>query len=231
MMKACAILLSYKRPQNMNIMLREIMAVPEISKVILSNNNPEVDIYQWVDESLQDRVEIISQPVHTLYTKRFEIAMEEKFSYFFCPDDDVFLSSSQISYLLNQLKKSPQVPHGFYGQVKTFMGGEVGLASGICGIDCEVDVLNRGYFFTNKHLFNLKKLLIKYGFDNINQAKFMEDVLMSFCGDSRPLCHDIGNIKDCPTSHNEEIATFKQDGFDQIRLNGYLKLCDLTQRV
>ncbi|MBA4322624.1 MAG: hypothetical protein C0408_07390, partial [Odoribacter sp.] len=46
--KACAIVLSYARPKNIEWIVRALLLCPFIEKVIVSNNNPDLKIEDWV---------------------------------------------------------------------------------------------------------------------------------------------------------------------------------------
>jgi hypothetical protein len=224
-MSTCAVLLSYKRPHNMQRIVDAVLDVSEIERVILSNNNPDIDIREWVDG--RGVVEIINQPVRMLYTKRFEIANAVDCPFFFCPDDDTFLSSDQIRFLLDQLRRKPAVAHGMYGQLSAFRDGRFCLASGAHGVTCELDILNRVYCFTKQHLDRVMELSRRLGHASVNEAIYMEDVLLSHAGAARPICHDIGPFDQCPTSDLVGIATYKEDGFSEIRERGYRQLREL----
>lgn len=223
-MSVCAILLSYKRQHNMDRILREIAKVPEITRVILSNNNPEVDIHAWLHPE-DYAVEVVSQPEPTLHTKRYDIALDiPDYEYFFCPDDDVFLTAAQISELIAHLKANPQVPHGMHGQIKSFFGQTLGLTPDVISMDCEVEVLNRIFFFTRAHLLRMVELARAMGYPGINEARFLDDVILSFSGDGLPLCHAIGDIAECPTSNSIGIASWREHDFFRIRHEGFLHL-------
>lgn len=227
-MSVCAILLSYKRQQNMDRILREIAKVPDITRVILSNNNPDVDIHAWINP--QDyAVEVVSQPVHTLHTKRYDIALDiPDYEYFFCPDDDVFLTAEQITTLIGHLKANPAVPHGMHGQIKAFFGQTVALTPDVISMDCEVEVLNRIFFFTRAHLLRMVELAQAMGYPGINEARFLDDVILSFTGDGLPLCHDIGEIAECETSNAVGIASWREHDFFRIRHEGFLQLYSIV---
>lgn len=226
-MSVCAILLSYKRPQNMDRILRQTAEVAEISRIVLSNNNPEINIFDWIDPTAYP-VEVIQQERRCLYTKRFDIASRLDHDYFFCPDDDVFLSPQQISFLIDKLKRDPAVPHGMAGQIKTFSLTGVELQSGVVDIDCEVEILNRSYFFTRQHVQRMLELMRAVGLPSLEEARFMDDVLLSFSGNGLPRCHAIGPVADCETSHTPGIATWKEDGFYEFRLRELIRLTGIV---
>lgn len=219
----CAIVLSYKRPQNMQLIVDSLLAVPIISKVILSNNNPEIDITQHITVS-HPKFILIEQESAKPANHRFALAAEFAFDYYFCIDDDLFLSAEQIQQLLLALIKQPERVHGMYGQHVIRDGAQLAFRSGIYGEDTEVDVLNRAYAFTRPQLFKMLILSQKMGFRHINDAQFLDDVLLSFSGKGKPLCHDVGVFEDCPTSHAEGIAVFRQATFEEKRIAAYQQL-------
>lgn len=228
-MRVCAIVLSYKRPQNIHRILSNLAAVDDIDKIILSNNNPDINIEDYIKRDEYD-IELINQTEHKHCIQRFEIAIKQDFEYFFCPDDDVFLSVQQMNTLIKQLKQQPEKVHGFYGQIQTFSAGEKQFGNGVCNISCEVDILNRAYLFTKQHVLKMFEYAKNLGMADISEAIYIDDLMLSFAGEGRPICHDIGEIEDCDTSHKEGIATFSMPGFDQIRLDRYAQLKKITAR-
>ena len=59
-MKACAILLNYKRPTNIERIVQQLCAVNSIDKIIISNNNPDVPLDDYF--TLDDYpIEVINQ--------------------------------------------------------------------------------------------------------------------------------------------------------------------------
>ena len=214
----------------MRRILDEIQKVSEIDSIILSNNNPEIRIEDWIGDYTNE-ITVINQPIPTLYTIRFEIAYKTSYEYFFCPDDDVFLSHQQINNMLCYLQENPTVPHGIWGQIRAYRDGDYWLGPDVKQINCEVDVLNRAYFFTHAHMARVMELSNALGHNSINEAIFMEDVLLSFSGATRPLCHDIGPIAECLTSNSHGIATHTKAGFAETRLDGYQRLVTITGRI
>jgi hypothetical protein len=206
-----------------------INKVDRVEKIILSNNNPDIKIEEWVNE--QDKLTIINQKEKTLYTKRFEIAASLGYKYFFCPDDDIFLLPAQINHVLDKLQENPHVAHGVYGQIGVYINGELDMqkGSGVFGVSCEVDVLNRAYFFTSEHIKKCMLLVNEMGWHSINEAIYMEDSLISFSGSGKPICHNVGHIFDCETSTQQGVATYLEENFSNIRLDGYLKLQHIAE--
>jgi Glycosyl transferase family 64 domain len=226
---ACAIVLSYKRPQNIGRIVESLLATPGIQRVIVSNNNPDVDLGDWF-RARDARVEVRIQPKHEHCIKRFEIAMETKFDLFLCPDDDVFLSPQQYERLLSILRSDSQRVHGIFGEIPSFGPEGIRLGGGITGIDCEVDILNCCYAYTHAHAQRMFDLLRGAGIDDSEGAKHLDDVYLSFAGEGRPLCHDLGPFEKCTTSDLPGIATWTEPEFQRRRIDAYLRLSTLRPR-
>lgn len=228
-MKIAAIILSYKRQQNIAKIAEYMNRCDFISDIFLSNNNPELDINDWGDFS-GDKYHVVNQVMRCYPSKRLEIAEQCDADYFLCCDDDLFLSTSQLNQFITVALQAPSKVHGIYGQV--FVGDGVGARfySGISGVNLELDVLNRAYFFSKSHVRTMGKLASQMGFACLDDVRYIDDLVMSFSGDGRPLCHDVGPIEDCETSLETGIATCMQDGFDEPRMEAYVKLSTMTDR-
>jgi hypothetical protein len=224
-MSVCAIVLSYKRPQNMDRVILPLCESAAIDKVIVSNNNPEIDLRDALKRVMSEpKVELIQQAHRSICAKRFEIALHQPFDAYLCPDDDLFLTSTQIDALIDALAREPTRVHGVFGEIHSFRDGRLQLGGGICGIECEVDILNRCYAFTRAHLLQMAMLASELGYGDVGNALFVDDMLISHCGDGAPICHDFGPLDSCPTSDMPGIATYKEAGFDEARVATYLRL-------
>jgi len=110
------LLLSYRRPANMQRQLDDIAAAPIQNKsVILSNNNPAINIFDYVVADAPS-VTILQQPRRRISAQRYELAKEASSQYFVALDDDLFLSPDQIAALAKKLIEAPAMPHGIWGQ-------------------------------------------------------------------------------------------------------------------
>lgn len=227
-MSVCAVLLSYKRPQNMDRLITTLRLVDEVDKIILSNNNPDVRIEEWLSD--MQNVEVINQPQHTHCYKRFEIALNQPFDRFICPDDDIFLSADQYRTLLQRASKDLEKVHGLRGQVQTFFKGKPVLRSGVSGVDTELDVLNCLYVFSKAHVEQFFGLAEQIGITQGSQMVNIDDLLISFSGTGRSRCHNVGALEFCSTQDDNDIATWRQPGFYDERMKTYLKLVSLALR-
>jgi hypothetical protein len=200
-----------------------------VEKVIVSNNNPEIDLRDWLGPVLDEpKVDLVQQAQPSICAKRFEIALQQSFDTFLCPDDDLFLARAQIDALIDALRRDPSRVHGVFGEIHSFSGARLRLGGGISRIDCEVDILNRCYAFTRAHLLQMTVLAQTLGYRHVGEAVFVDDLLLSHCGDGRPVCHDLGPLDSCSTSDTPGIATFQEHGFDDARIAAYLRLSEST---
>lgn len=226
-MSVCAIVLSYKRPQNIERIVAQLSLVEDISRIIVSNNNPDVELSQWFNPA-DDRIEVLSQPTKSVCAKRFELASQQPFEYFICPDDDLFLSRHQVGSLIELLKLEPDRVHGVFGEIRSFKAGRLRFGGGIHRLDCEVDILNRCYAFTKKHLLRMGELAVSLGYPHVGETLYIDDILLSFSGAGRPVCHELGELEECKSSDQPGVATYLEPGFDEVRMDAYLRLERLT---
>lgn len=215
------LLLSYRRPANMQRQLDDIAAAPIPNKsVILSNNNPAINIFDYVAPD-GPAVTILQQSRRRISAQRYELAREAGSQYFVALDDDLFLSPDQIAALAKKLFEAPTMPHGIWGQkLIAEADGRPGLSWDVVRrVDCQVDVLNRAYAFTNQHVTRFFELLGVLGLANVDELGPADDILISVSGAGRPWCHDLGAIENCPTSNTPGIAFWKDDAFYPWRLD------------
>ncbi len=92
---ATAILLSYKRPKNIEPIVRALLRCAFIDKVIVSNNNPAVRIGDWVHLT-DPRIRLIDQTRDSPPGLRFAIAFDTPAEHFLCIDDDIFPYPKQV---------------------------------------------------------------------------------------------------------------------------------------
>jgi len=207
--RATIVLLSYKRPQNIEPLVRSALKCSFVAKVIVCNNNPDVRMESWVGVS-DSRLVLLNQKKNLGPGYRFDIAIREPGDYFCFIDDDVFLYPEQIRKLFAYLLEDPSVPHGARGQI-VFDNQE--FLDGIYGRECKVDILNGVYFFTKTHLeeyFRLDKIL--------NGLPRVDDIVLSFSGEAAPSCHDVGEILVCPTESVPGVAVWREAYFIERRL-------------
>lgn len=219
-----AILLSYRRPQNIDPIIRSLLHCPSIRRIIVSNNNPEIRLEQWL--SIRDsRIEIMHQAVRCQTTFRFMIATREQSEFFLCIDDDIFLLPSQIESLWSELRKDPEVPHGIFGQVYDAKTRSMRYA--IHSVTRRVDGLNRVYAFTQKHLNEFHRLAAALGLregHSFWNRSLWDDLALSFTGSAKPMIHDLGRFLNCPTNADVSTAAMREPDFFPLRLHLFEEL-------
>jgi hypothetical protein len=241
--KLTVVLLSYKRPQNLHPIIRALLKASFVERIILSNNNPDIRMEDWV--GLRDeRLRIINQPKRTAPGIRFSLARETQGRFFATIDDDVYLSPTQLRTLFEALVRAPAMPHGVRGeryapdepmpytheQLENFMGKVPdygGWRPGMEGVNASVDVINGVYFFTREHVEEMFRLAeaLKLDVDGLFNG---EDILLSFCGTERPLIHDLGDrFLNCLSEVRHGVATFTQEGFYPRRTEFFQALREL----
>ena len=235
--KVTVILLSFKRVQNMQSIVRGLLKAPFVEKIIVSNNNPEYDITRWI--SLKDpRLRLINQSKPTAPGMRFELARQEPGKYFLSIDDDVFLYPSQVRRLIKACLNNSGSPYGVQGEnrneaIRPENDSSVapdGWESGLSGFNRQVDVLNRVYAFTREHLEEMYRLAKLLGIA-VGELANGEDILLSFSGRSRPFMVDVGKILSCLSQDRDGIATWStRNGFFQERSRLYDRLMAATGR-
>ncbi len=223
-----AIVLSYKRPQNMDAIVRSLLATPSVGTVIVSNNNPEISIEKWI--MIQDsRLRILNQKEHRCTPERMHIASRCPGELFLTVDDDLFLRPDQYEIVCTALRSDPTRVHGMFGTDCTSDGSFLTIRTG----DRDVDILNRIYGFSQTHVSAfaaLVKSLRSSGISVPENDNTWDDIILSFSGTGRPRSHHIGCYLDCPTQGTRHIAVWREDGFFEKRRKLYGTLLGMDMR-
>jgi hypothetical protein len=224
--RATVIVLSYRRMNNIPAIVRNALLCDFVERVVVSNNNPEVDLKPRLPDD-ESRLVLVQQEQRRWPSFRYELARDEPGTYFLCIDDDVFPSPWQLRRMFRALLRDPSAPLGTFGQVyNPELRRLVGIRRRIWSwrsYTQPVDVLLQTYAFTRKHLDRYFALLSAIGVVN-DEIHSSEDVVISFAGDRRPTCTDTGYVFECLSSRNATIATHQQDGFEAFRQDLYQRL-------
>ena len=103
-------------------------------------------------------------------------------------------------------------------------GGDLVLRSGYTELDGPVDVLNRVYAFTRRHVERFFELLPVIRCRDLRSLQYGDGIVLSFAGSRRPWCRDLGEWEDCLSSDDPDVALWKQPGFEPQRANIYAAL-------
>ncbi|MGY8960208.1 MAG: glycosyltransferase family 2 protein, partial [Alphaproteobacteria bacterium] len=145
------IVLSFARPANILRIVESILRAAPHYRVIVCNNQPNIDIRSFV-RSGDARLDLIQRQERWGPISRYHLARAAPGDYFVSLDDDVFLTPNQINLLVGCLVADPARAHGVWGEIFQAEDDRVVIQSGIYGRTCDVSVLNCAYAFTRAHV-------------------------------------------------------------------------------
>lgn len=224
--KATVVILSYKRMNNIPVIVRSTLLCGFVDRIVVCNNNPDVDLGPYLP--MRDtRLELVQQERQRWPSYRYDVARNYPADYYICIDDDVFPSPRQLKKLFIALLNNPESPIGSAGQIYDSKTGTLRwLRRNIWTLRDQtrtVDVILQIYVFTRNHLKNYFDLLRAIGVQN-EAVHSSEDVILSFAGTKPPLLKDVREVFECATSRDSAIATHRQEGFDAYRHDLYQRL-------
>ena len=225
-----AIVLSYKRPQNIAPLVGLLLKAPSIRQVIVSNNNPGVSMGDWLTVA-SPRLCVVEQPTAAACHIRYEIARQQDSKLFLAIDDDVFLRPSQIETLCAALRADPVRPYGIFGSSYDDDRCQMQFSIKRPG---DVDILNMAYAFTSDHVRRFFELTGALGFGPAHEAwesSAWDDMVISHAGRSKPRICDIGAFTECPTSSEHGIAAWRAEGFMASRVSLFHRIRALPQAL
>lgn len=226
---ATVVLLSYKRPWNMDTIARAVLRCGFVERAVISNNNPEVSIRDWV-KVRDERLHLVDQPQRQRCAIRLQLAYDTDAAHYIFVDDDVFLLPSQLDRLYRLYLEDTDVPHGIVGMVRVHGEPDRRFQLLTKAVEQEVDVINRVYLLSRAHVEQSVRILDELKPSTGEELMFGDDMVMSFSGSQRPRCHDIGPILDCPTSDTPGIAVWREPEFIAKRASLYQHILSLRPR-
>jgi hypothetical protein len=209
--KTCvAVLLTHNRPQNMCLLVQGALRNRFVTKVIVSNSNPEVKIRDWIP--LTDRrLRLVDETVPTQPGHRLVLAREIGAEYILSIDDDIFLTPKQWRRLFEFLIADERCPHGITGHF--YRPGTRSLDASpfhhVAGRETDVDVLIGAYAFTREHLQRVFDLAGKMGISDLSRFRNGEDILISLSGTTRPRIHPLQPVWFCASANLPGVALWK----------------------
>ncbi len=226
---ASVILMSYRRPQNLQRIVDAVAVCDFVAEIIVSNNNPEIRLADWIN-TRDSRLRIIEQPERRYPSIRLDLSREATCDCLISIDDDVFLEAAQVRAIHAALCADPRSPHGVAGHLYGFGPRSAQEAIGIYSRNSTVDSLVWAYAYTKAHVKQYFALLDQLRISN-DALRWNEDVPLSFAGTQPALIHDVGPLKVCVTSQEAGIATHKEHGFDTDRVDVLNRLRQVTGRL
>jgi hypothetical protein len=212
-----AIVMSYKRPQNIGRLVRTLSEALPQSPIFVIDHGEGENSLTGRDDIEWDRCWLRTQK-NIGPGVRFQIAADWPFEHYLCVDDDTFLTVAQIRALMLNLALEPDRAHGIMGQLLTKNGpGDFRVLECITH-DSFVSVLNRIYAFTRARAISTLKLAELVGYDAWGDVFRTEDILLSCAGALPSRVHDVGPFEECGTNSAEGIALHRGAGFNEERL-------------
>jgi hypothetical protein len=217
------VLLSFKRPSNIDRILSSLVLCEFVTEILISSNNPAIRITEYLRTG-DPRIRIIHQPELRYASVRFEVSLETTSPFILAIDDDVFLEPEQIRTLFEALVADPTVPHGVGGQI--YSASQPLSSVAVTRTNQRVECLVWLFAYTRQHMHKYFDLLERLKIDN-RTLRDSEDVPLSFAGDDYSRIHNVGRFPHCPSNAKKEIATCRNPGFDERRDFLILKMREL----
>jgi hypothetical protein len=217
------IILNYRRPQNIGrIVAAAREALPDAP--ILVYDQGERDDFLQRDDIPWSEVWVQHARVNGGSGARLMLASRLPFDFYIAIDDDTFLTPRQIRRLADLVRGEPDRAHGVYGQRLELSEGKIGWRNGIVRIDGAVSILNLAYAFSKRQAVAAIELAVRHGFASWIDIGSLDDVMLSCASAKPPLCHDLGDVAQCPTSAQPGVAQWVGAGFRERRVAAAGKL-------
>ena len=215
---------SPERVHNVEPMVRTVLRCDFVSRVIVSNHNPDIRIEDHV-RLRDDRVVCVDQPIRRGCGHCWIVASDFDPEFLICIDDDLRLLPSQVARLFERLLEEPAIPHGLAG---------IRASRYYQNRDMEVDELNQVYAIARAHLRTYRDLvaaITTQGLVTHDTVEFWgDDIVISQSGAGRPKIHETGFILRCPTANHPRVATYKQPPFPESRAAVYSALAKVRRQ-
>ena len=222
--RVSVILLSYKRPENIDKILSCLALCDFVEEIILSNNNPDVRLERYLHVK-DPRLRVINQPERRYASVRFELSLEARSPYLIAIDDDIFPEPEQLRALFDALRTDPRLIHGFGGQI--YPDTPPGQYRMLLNRNAAVEALVWIFAYTRAHVDNYFRLLEQMGQAN-RELRWNEDVPLSFAGSGHARTHYVGKIRRCPSSDQPGVASYREHGFEEHRAALVATMRELT---
>ncbi|MGC2351823.1 MAG: glycosyltransferase family A protein, partial [Candidatus Udaeobacter sp.] len=198
--------------QNMWLLVEGALRNRFVTRVIVSNSNPEIKIRDWIT-STDPRLTLIDETTPTQPGHRLVLARQIGAEYVLAIDDDIFLTPGQWKNFFGLLLADEQCPHGIIGHM--YLPGTTSSNGSpfhhVAGREADVDVLIGAYAFTSEHLERVFEVAAKIGISDLSQVRNYDDVLLSFGGTKRPHIHPLKPALFCASEGLPGVALWKSD--------------------
>jgi hypothetical protein len=240
------ILLSYKRPHNIPVIVESALRAPSVGHIVVSNNNPDIDLRKYYDYKAHgSRITLLCHERRVRQGIRFELPARFPHEYYLSVDDDVLLLPEQIETVLGLLREDPRRIHGVFGespanwpavvhQILKILGEDplvgypfkTGYSAG--GESCEVSHLTNAYAFSARHVARYVELCTALGITDLETFGNGEDLVLSHSGSLPPKVHDVGPVYQCLSAFSGIATWISEPDFFETRVSLCKRLNELS---
>ena len=211
------IILNYKRAQNIGAIATAAReALPDAP--IFVYDQGERDDFLRRDDVPWGEVWVLRATANGGSGARLMLASRLPFDFYIAIDDDTFLLPSQIRRLAELVLGEPDRAHGIAGQRLELHAGQIGWRHHMRRLNGAVSILNQVYAFSRRQAVAALELSVRLGFPTWVEIGSLDDVMLSCASAKPPLCHDLGDFGECPTSSQKGVAQWVDEGFFARRI-------------
>lgn len=192
-----AVLLSWKRPKNIPIILRSLYHSENIDEIILWNNNPKIQL-KYKNKKLL----IINSPKNFGTLARWCIGIQAKNKNILFLDDDLVLDPKQIKTLYSSYSTDTNRIYGCFG--RNLENNKYVFKPAFGNVDI---ILGRVMLFDKNYLHNF------FGWMQGKIGNVEDDILFSLTFKNKHCVVDVGEIKELP----DPYALWKRDNHLDLR--------------
>jgi len=222
--KVTVILQSYKRCETINELACSILKCSFVEKLIISNNNPEIIMEDWINRS-DPRMILINNSERRGAGYRWILAEKENAEYFIAIDDDLFISPKQIKALFLNLIQDPDIPHGLFGSIFPKRISDLNeddvnkYRQYLSSVNSEVDAIHRIYAVTKAHADTFIDYIKQMQSDAFGEKALgiedvenvADDMVISCTSKYKPRIHYMGYILSSPNCATKGVALFSTE--------------------
>ena len=212
------IILNYKRAQNIGAIVAAAReALPDAP--ILVYDQGERDDFLQRDDVPWGEVWVQRATANRGPGARLMLASRLPFDFYIAIDDDTFLIPDQIRRLAELVQGEPDRAHGIAGQrLELLHDGQIGWRHYMRRFNGAVSILNQVYAFSRHQAVAAMELSVRLGFPTWVEIGSLDDVMLSCASAKPPLCHDLGDFGECPTSSQKGVAVWMEEDFFARRI-------------
>lgn len=179
------VLLSWKRPKNIPIILKQLAASDLVNEIILWNNNPHIKL-----KSNYSKVIVIHSQKNFGTLARYCVSFLSQNETILIQDDDLVLTPKQIKIIYHKYKQNKNRLYGCFG--RNIRSGKYIKRNAYGNVDI---IIGRTIMFNKKHLFKFFKYLENFG------SHLEDDILFSFSMKTKHKVIQVGEIRELPNDY------------------------------